>query len=87
MDVMDVVQTSLREKNMRFKRENGLIYYTEDDTEDEIIYDESGFSSGAGVSKEVKWKIAGRIGHPLTDKFVKLLKGELDENCSLCREC
>ena len=86
MDVMDAVQIFLRGKNMRFKRENGLIYYTEDD-KNEVIYDESGFSSGAGVSKKVKWKIAGRIGHPLTDKFVKLLKGELDESCGLCREC
>ena len=87
MDVMDVVQISLREKNMRFKRENGLIYYTEDDIEDQIIYDESGFGSGAGVAKDVKWKIAGRIGHPLTKRFVKLLKGEADENSCVCREC
>lgn len=45
---------------MKFKKENGLIYYYEDE----------------------KWKIAGRENHPLTHRFIKLLKGEV--NTSIC---
>ena len=65
MDVMDAVQIFLRGKNMKFKTENGLIYYYQDD----------------------KWKMAGRENHPLTKKFIQLLKGEVDENTCICREC
>ena len=50
---------------MKFKTENGLIYYYQND----------------------KWKIAGREHHPLTKKFIQLLKGELDEDTCICREC
>ena len=32
-----------------------------------------------------KWKMAGRKDHPLTKKFIQLLKGECDENCSICK--
>ncbi len=67
MDVMDAVQIFLRGKNMKFKTENGLIYYAEDDSD--------------------KWKMAGRETHPLTKKFIQLLKGEADENTCICRGC
>ena len=31
-----------------------------------------------------KWKLAGRENHPLTERFIKLLKGEIDENSCVC---
>lgn len=68
-------------KTLKFKDEGGITYYRE---ETEIL-DESGFGSGAGISS--KWKVAGRADHPLTKKYVKLLKGESDENTCSCRRC
>ena len=37
--------------------------------------------------EDEKWKIAGRENHPLTKRFIQLLKGETDENTCVCREC
>lgn len=50
---------------IKFKEENGLIYYTEDNK---------------------KWKMAGRKSHPLTQKYIKLLKSG-NENICICNDC
>ncbi len=68
-------------KTLKFKEECGITYYRE---ETEIL-DESGFGSGAGVVS--KWKVAGRTNHPLTNRYIALLKGETDENTCICRRC
>jgi hypothetical protein len=33
------------------------------------------------------WKMAGRENHPLTKKFIQLLKGEVDEDTCICEKC
>ena len=60
---------------MKFLEKNGLIYYNEG-------------GNLAHPEDKIEWKIAGRKNHPLTKRFMQLLKGETtDENTCVCRQC
>lgn len=59
------------------KKEKKLIMSMEFKEENGLIY----------YFQDEKWKIAGRKNHPLTKRFIQLLKGESDEDSCICRQC
>ena len=60
--------------NIKFKTECGIVYYTEDvDEESKLPF------------LKAKWKMAGREGHPLTQRYIELLKG--GDPCVCSSDC